>query len=267
MSHAVPATVVHIPHASQVIPQDVVGSFVVSPEAMRAELLLMTDHFTDELFYLPSELAATVVFPISRLVVDPERFVDDAREPMAARGMGVIYTRTSHGVPLRTDLSTSAREELLSRYYRPHHRQLSQAIADAVREHGGCLVIDGHSFASRPLPHEYDQRDHRPDICIGTDDFHTPGWLADLAATLFREQGFTVEMNRPFAGTIVPEPYYQRDRSVLSVMIEINRARYMLEDVGERRRDFQAFYTSIRKALSQLTQKGTWWMSAEARKT
>ena len=28
-------------------------------------------------------------------MVDPERFEDDAREPMAARGQGVVYTRTS----------------------------------------------------------------------------------------------------------------------------------------------------------------------------
>jgi hypothetical protein len=41
------------------------------------------------------------VFPVSRLVVDPERFVDDATEPMAACGMGVIYTQTSQRMPLR----------------------------------------------------------------------------------------------------------------------------------------------------------------------
>ena len=53
----------------------------------------MTDHFTDELF-AGSSGTARVVYPVSRLVVDPERFVDDAQETMVSRGMGVIYTKT-----------------------------------------------------------------------------------------------------------------------------------------------------------------------------
>jgi N-formylglutamate amidohydrolase len=90
-------TVVHIPHASQVVPPDVLASFVISPGMLASELLRMTDHYTDELFFLPSEIATTIGFPVSRLVVDPERFVDDSQEPMSAKGMGVVYTRTSDG--------------------------------------------------------------------------------------------------------------------------------------------------------------------------
>ena len=38
------------------------------------------------------------MFPVSRLVVDPERFIAD---PMECVGMGVVYTRTSNGEVLR----------------------------------------------------------------------------------------------------------------------------------------------------------------------
>lgn len=50
----------------------------------------MTDHHTDELFLDAVSGTASLVFSVSRLVVDPERFERDDMEPMAARGMGLL---------------------------------------------------------------------------------------------------------------------------------------------------------------------------------
>lgn len=56
---------------------------------------------------------------VSRLVVDPERFTDDAQEPMAAVGQGAVYTRTSDGSALR-ELLDGERDALLGTYpWRP----------------------------------------------------------------------------------------------------------------------------------------------------
>jgi hypothetical protein len=57
----------------------------------------MTDAHTDELFPVTPFEAERVVFPVSRLVCDVERFSSDEDEPMASRGMGVFYTRTAVG--------------------------------------------------------------------------------------------------------------------------------------------------------------------------
>jgi hypothetical protein len=84
--------VLHIPHASSVIPADLRETLLLDDDALRRELLIMTDWHTDRLFAFPGTEA--VVHPVSRLICDPERFVDDAREPMASFGMGVVYTRT-----------------------------------------------------------------------------------------------------------------------------------------------------------------------------
>ena len=81
-----PQTILHIPHASTHIPDDV--RFSLNPDELERELLLMTDRYTDALFALPRDVAVAVAFPVSRLVVDPERFPDDAVEPMARKGMG-----------------------------------------------------------------------------------------------------------------------------------------------------------------------------------
>ena len=79
--------ILHMPHSAVGIPADVRATLRLSNEELDRELLLMTDWYTDELFALPASEAVTVRFPLSRLVLDPERFLDDPKEPMAARGM------------------------------------------------------------------------------------------------------------------------------------------------------------------------------------
>ncbi len=164
----------------------------------------MTDHFTDDLFGQALPDAARIIFPVSRLVVDAERFVVDTEEPMAARGQGVIYLKTSGGDRLRDPLRNNLRDELLDRYYRPHHRKLGDAVQGALDKYGRALIVDAHSFPDTPLAVDLDQRPNRPDICIGTDVFHTPDELVRVASNFCADQGWSCEVNRPYAGTIVP---------------------------------------------------------------
>ena len=96
------AIILHIPHASTVLPSQV--DFLLGHEALAYEVDAMTDHHTDRLFDLPG--ARRCVFPVSRLVIDPERFIED---PMESVGMGVVYMRTAKGEALRdiTDMDRS----------------------------------------------------------------------------------------------------------------------------------------------------------------
>ena len=95
-------TILHIPHSSTFIPEDIRSDILLSDKELVAEIQLMTDWHTDELFdQAASYLGYSIKFAVSRLVVDPERFVDDESEGMTEVGMGVIYTKTSSGKPLR----------------------------------------------------------------------------------------------------------------------------------------------------------------------
>ena len=211
--------VLHIPHSSTVVPADVRRQLCLNDAALAHEVLRLTDHHTEALFgdVVRSLGATAIVFPVSRLVVDPERFEDDALEPMARVGMGVIYTKTADGGALRAESPAAAeRESLLRRYYRPHHAQLEAAVHDALEVRGRCLVIDCHSFPARPLPYELDQDPDRPDICLGTDEFHTPAELVQTGEAAFEAEGLSVAVNRPFAGALVPMKFYRTDpRSAL----------------------------------------------------
>jgi N-formylglutamate amidohydrolase len=251
-----PAVVVHIPHASLVVPSDVAADLLLTSDQLEHELLVMTDRYTDELFALPSSVATTVAFPMSRLVVDPERFTDDEQEPMSRRGMGVVYTRTSGSQPLRPPPSAEQRQRLLTRFYEPHHATLTAAVETALAAHGACLLIDGHSFPARPLPCELDQAPDRPDICVGTDDHHTPAFLRDIAVRSFEELGWSVAVDRPFAGALVPMAFYQKDLRVRAVMIEVRRDLYMDERSGARLPRFEGVMDRVSGALRTIAAVG-----------
>ena len=245
-----PAAVIHIPHSSAHIPGKLLEYYLLSRRELERELLLMTDWYTDELLALTPSLAVTVKYPVSRLVVDPERFSDDAREPMSAKGMGAVYERTADQKPLRRSLSSAEREALLEEFYDPHHQALDRAVGEALSRSGRCLIIDGHSFPGSPLPYEDDQRSDRPEICIGTDDYHTPAWLGLVTLEAFRREFRTVELNRPFSGALVPQAYHRKDDRVRSVMIEVNRALYMDERTGEKLPGFEEIRKRIQRAVT-----------------
>jgi N-formylglutamate amidohydrolase len=245
--------VVHIPHASLVVPSDVAAGLLLTPAELQHQLLVMTDRYTDELFALPSNLATTITFPVSRLVVDPERFTDDDSEPMARKGMGVVYERTAAGQPLRHPPSAEHRRQLLTRFYEPHHAALTTAVEIALAAHGTCLLLDGHSFPTRPLPYEDDQEPDRPDICIGTDSSHTPAWLRDVTVHVFEKMGWRAAVDRPFAGALVPMRFYRKDLRVSAVMIEVRRDLYMDERSGARLPGFDEARERISTALRTIT--------------
>jgi len=219
--------VLHIPHASTEIPNDLRGSFALSDDELDVELRRMTDAHTDKLFARAD--VPSIRFPVSRLVVDPERFPDDADEPMADRGMGVLYTKTSNGDVLRKTPDRAARETLINRYYAPHHAALEAAVAQTLASEAECVVVDCHSFPSAPLPYETNQDAERPDLCLGSDEFHTPRELVDVLVDEAGSLGWSVANNSPFAGALVPLEYYGKMPSVLAVMLEVNRSLYMDE--------------------------------------
>ena len=90
---------------------------------------------------------------------------------------------------------------------------------------------------------------------------HTPQWLIDAARAWCKAQSWTLGIDTPYAGSIVPMKHFQRDPRVLSIMIEINRVRYMTlrgdeairSSEFERTKEFvTGFVSQLRKAAEKL---------------
>jgi N-formylglutamate deformylase len=205
--------VLHIPHSSRQIPAKERARFLLEDAELDAELLRMTDAFTEERFPSTNAEAGRVVYGVSRLLCDPERFREDVLEPMAAKGMGALYVKTSDGRALRKPIEARERRRLMDRYYHPHHLRLESLVRKTLELEGCCIVVDCHSFANRPYAHEFDQAPHQPDICIGTDSYHTPHWLRDIALQSVQRHGRSVQVNRPFAGCFGPHGLFRQGTS------------------------------------------------------
>ena len=241
--------ILHLPHASTLIPEDLRNDFLLSDQELQEELNRITDHATDLIFQQAFSEAKAIMFPVSRLVVDPERFSEDSQEPMSQVGMCVTYTRGSLRQPLREQPSQAKRQALMERYYIPHHQKLTDAVEESLLANDYCLIIDGHSFPALPLPYELNQTAFRPDFCLGTDDFHTPEELVARVEKIFESCGYSTARNQPFSGTIVSMNHYLKDQRVQSLMIEINHWLYLWED-------YSVDSEEMRKSVSVLGRVG-----------
>ncbi len=242
--------ILHIPHSSDFIPPGMRKQFLLSETELSTELNLLTDKFTDELFAF--EGGTFVRFPISRLIVDVERFESDADEAMSNVGMGVIYTRTTDGKQLKHPMSRRQKNDLIDRYYIPHHQKLLSEVKQELAMNGYAVIVDCHSFPNQPLPCDTDQSEPRPHFCIGTDSFHTPTALVDLAMDCLKKTGYTVKINEPYSGTLVPMEHFKKETMIISIMIEINRSLYMDEETGEKNDQFYLIQAQIENLLREI---------------
>ncbi len=237
---------IHAPHSSIAIPPNFRSDFLLNDVALENEAATMADTATDQLAlgtYEASSIKPSLfINKLSRLVFDPERFNDDSEE-MNAVGMGVLYSKTSSGLPLR-NLTPERSKELIDLLFIPYSEALQALVERTLNKHGKVIIIDLHSYSKEALEYELHKDLPRPQVCLGVDSFHTSAELLSLAKHLFGEE-YEVSINAPFIGTYVPLKFYLRDRRVQSIMLELRKDTYW-SGVPEGKR----FRTMIKRVVS-----------------
>ena len=221
--------ILHIPHASKYIPDWTI--YIANQKTLKHEVLKLTDWHTDDLFVC--EEALTVKANFSRVFCDVERFSEDSQEVMAKFGMGVLYEKSDEGLSIR-NINPGIREAILKDYYWPHHEKLNQAVDQQLKKNGKATILDCPSFPNKPFQRDLNQNPNRPDFNIGTDSFHTPPELISLSETFFIERGYSVGIDWPYKGTIVPLVHYKKNKNVQSIMLEVNRSLYLDKNTNSR---------------------------------
>ena len=209
----------NIPHSGTRIPEWASGDILISEQDLNKLLEFMTDVDVDKLWsFVPEE--NKVVAEISRLILDTERFREDKDEPMTKRGMGLYYTHTPEGTVFRRKTPESYTKCL--HLYDAYHAGFQDSVARRLNAFGSCVILDCHSFHDGMTYTGFDPADF-PDVCLGINGAMSPE--AELVADTFRTAGYSVKINEPFSGSLVPLVYLN-DPRVVSVMIELNRRVY-----------------------------------------
>lgn len=243
--------VFHLPHASLLIPREERGGFLVDDQALELTNKIITDLYVDDFFATLVSGGVVVKAECSRLVVDVERFVDDNQEIMSRVGMGAVYIKDHNGRLIRK-IDDNQRQMIIEKYYQPHHQKLEKAVVDNLAKYDNCLILDLHSFASKPLDCDNNQTDYRADVCLGYDEFHVPSDVIQAIEDKIKKLGLAVSHNSPFAGSIVPLRFYRKDNRVKSLMIEINKRIYMNEVTFTKRKQFDKISKLVCGAIQQV---------------
>ncbi len=221
-----PRLIINMPHVSTALPKHCGLS---CPRDEQERLARMSaDLFLDELAPDDKSTCHRVIAPLSRLVVDTECFEDDAREPLAAAGCGVVPTHAFDGTEIRQLPSEHRRRTLLNRCYRTHQETLARFTRASLEIHDRARILNLQSY-----PESYNlpgmAGTERPDVCIGFDPYHCPTALARAVADCAYRNELSFAMNAPFADSKVPQAYQRQDARVVSLKLVLKRSLYMDE--------------------------------------
>lgn len=213
---------IHIPHSSLYIPRIYKKISLVSEEELEKENIFMCDNKIDELI---DNKEQSLIFNYSRLYCDVERFRDDS-EIMNKYGMGYIYTKTSTGKKIFDSPSLSHKKEI-DLIYENHHKKLDDYVTRILNKYNKCIIIDLHSYSDHQVANLFNYQ-NTPDICLGTEEAYYNQELIDTIKEYFENYGYSVMLNYPYSGSIIPNKYFNKtNTNIVSVMIELNKKIYI----------------------------------------
>jgi N-formylglutamate deformylase len=223
------------PHCSRRIPPEIRGALALTDE----EIVESTDLGTHEIFgSIPAQRVCCAAW--SRLAVDLNR------SPAQRDRKGVVPHvdyggRTVYRPEFLPDgVEVERRVQL---YYRPFHEALRSAVES--REIFG--LFDCHSLNGVGPPEAPDPGERRKDICLSNNGDEegcarpgfggatcASGWMARIKG-IFEEEGFSVSVNRPYAGGFITTNYgeYLSGLGKIAVQIEINQDLYCLPGTND----------------------------------
>jgi len=212
----------HIPHSSLKIPNKYWKICLKDKEYINKTNIFFCDYLVDNL--IPDK-CHKLIFKYSRLFCDVEKFREDSKEVMSKKGMGVIYTNDCDNII--TKPNKKYKRQILKSYYDKHQNKLDKRVANILKKYNKCIIIDFHSFSDEMVKKLFDYNNN-PDICIGIDNNYTNKIISDFTIEHFKKYGYSVEINKPYSGTIIPNKYFNKKEDRLSsIMIEINKRIYM----------------------------------------
>lgn len=228
-----------VPHAGNIYPD----LFIKNLKINLCEVRRIEDYQSNKILdQIDEQMADIIIAQCSRAVVDLNRSrnaIDHSmftqvfeHEPVSEKqmikyGLGVFPNKIFGKTILKSPLPFSYAIHMLEHYYDPFHKSLNKQIMYLNNTFGFCYHIDLHTMPSKALLNFKKE----PDIVLG-DNFGKSCSieLINYFQNVFQENGFTVEVNNPYAGGFITRNYGNPSKGVHTIQIEINRKIYMDEN-------------------------------------
>jgi N-formylglutamate amidohydrolase len=139
-------------------------------------------------------------------------------------------------------------EEALGRIeaiYKPYHATLRRLLAQTHVTFGAAVLVDCHSMPSNVRGQDLRSR---ADFVLG-DRYGTSASraLVEYAADMLIDLGYSVAVNKPYAGGFITEHYGRPAKGLHALQIEVNRGLYMDEHTFEPTAGFEALRHDLRR--------------------
>ena len=250
------------PHSGRIYPP----SFLRSSKLDSSQIRGSEDFHVDDLFQDVVRIGAPLVkahFPRAYLDANREPYELDEKlfteklpsfsnrkSVRAACGLGTIARVVTESQEIYRDNPTL--EDALMRVetlYRPYHEYLRRLLAKTHVQFGYSVLVDCHSMPSSAVD---SSSKNKPDIIVG-DRFGTSClfYISMAITEIFKDLGFKVARNKPYAGGFITEHYGRPDRGLHAVQIEINRGLYM----DEKRLILTPGFEQLRTQLAIFTER------------
>ena len=249
--------VLSLPHSGSFLPVD----FVKMSNLSEHQLHLSEDTFTDLLFWDKSFNIPMIKANYSRAYIDVNREPLELTEKMfkdklplfinhfsekAAKGFGTIPEKIKPRMKIhKYKITYDEAKKRIENVYKPFHESLTALIKETENNFGRCIVLDGHSMPFRKWRKNYD-------IVIGN-NFGTGSSFehTEILQNLFKEQGFSVALNKPFSGGYTVCHYGCPELGVSAIQIEILRSLYMNEETLEKNQNFAEIQNKLHHIIKQ----------------
>ena len=251
------------PHSGRNYPE----SFLAKSRLDAVQIRQSEDYFVDRLFASAVATGAPLVaakFPRAYMDVNREPYELDqrmfssklpphtnVRSIRVAGGLGTIAKIVAESQEIYSQpLEVEEALQRIDTLYKPYHNALRRIMAETHVEFGYAVLVDCHSMpssANSPL------RRQRPDIIIG-DRYGTScrRSLSHAAAEIFKNLGYKVSRNKPYAGGFITQHYGRPGKGLHALQIEINRGLYMNESTLTPHGGFNELSEHIRHFIEQL---------------
>ena len=248
------------PHSGRYYPKEFLEMSSLPLTSLRSSEDLFIDEIFSPIVNLGSILMAAV-FPRSyvdlnrdHMELDPllvRDLTNFSKTPKVLAGLGVIPRVVDMQRRIYSKkISKKEVKERIDNFYFPYHKKLGEVISHTHTLFQKVILLDCHSMPSNVVKNKLDN--DLADVVLG-DCFGSSceNSILLLLKKLFAEEGFKVDINKPFSGGFITKNYSKPEQNYHVIQIEFLRSLYCNERTLEYSPTFSDFQYRVVSVFQQ----------------